>query len=257
MLDAIGYAAASAHRGLRLIRMPSTVLGQNDAGVGVKNAVNWRGRKNFLGAFTPPFAVVNDFDVLRTLPTAEQRDGAAEAVKVALIRDRAFFERLYASRHELRALERTAMEAMIVRCAELHLAHIREGGDPFERGSARPLDFGHWSAHKLEELSQPRLRHGEAVAIGIALDSLYSRRVGMLGSEAVELILTTLRELGFRLAHEALARLDVERALDEFREHLGGELCITLLEDIGRGVEVGYIDTAAMRASINELQALA
>ena len=72
------------------------------------------------------------------------------------------------------------MRRLIRRCAELHVDHIAGGGDPFERGSARPLDFGHWSAHKLEQLTQYQLSHGEAVAVGIALDTLYSKRCGLL-----------------------------------------------------------------------------
>lgn len=256
MLDAIGYAAATVHRGIRLVRMPSTVLGQNDAGIGVKNAVNWHGRKNFLGTFVPPFAVINDFALLGSAPAADRRAGIAEAVKVALIRDAAFFDRLHGQRHALAALLPSAIEPMIVRCAELHLAQIRNSGDPFERGSARPLDFGHWSAHALEELSRHRLRHGEAVATGIALDTLYSRRIGLLGEGAAARVLTLLADLGFALNDPVLAELDIEGALAAFREHLGGQLCITLLQGIGQGVEVHAIDADAMRACIDQLLAL-
>jgi 3-dehydroquinate synthase len=256
MLDAVGFAAATVHRGVRLIRLPSTVLGQNDAGVGVKNAVNWHGRKNFVGTFMPPWAVVNDFDLLTSVPAADRRAGIAEAVKVALIRDAVFFTQLQQQRFDLAALAPHAMEPMIVRCAQLHLAQIRRSGDPFERGSARPLDFGHWSAHKLEEISGHRLRHGEAVAIGIALDVLYSRRIGMLDDAAAQQVLTTLRDIGFVLDDPALDPLDVERALNEFREHLGGRLCITLLKRIGEGVEVDRIDSAAMNDCVAELRAL-
>jgi 3-dehydroquinate synthase len=255
VLDAIGYAAATAHRGIRLVRMPSTVLGQNDAGVGVKNAVNWSGRKNFLGTFVPPFAVINDFALIASSPAADRRAGIAEAVKVALIRDARFFERLGQDRHALAALQPQALEPMIVRCAELHLAQIRHSGDPFERGSARPLDFGHWSAHSLEELSKHRLRHGEAVAIGIALDTLYARDQRLIDDQTAETVLTLLHDLGFRLDDPALAELDIARALAAFREHLGGSLCITLLERIGQGIEVGVIDEGAMRACVAGLLA--
>lgn len=254
MLDAIGYAAATAHRGIRLIRMPSTVLGQNDAGVGVKNAINWQGRKNFLGTFVPPHAVVNDFALLTSVPAADRRAGLAEAVKVALIRDRSFFEYLQAHHRELARLEPSVLEEVIVRCASLHLAHIREGGDPFERGSQRPLDFGHWSAHRLEEISQGRLRHGEAVAIGIALDSLYSFRSGMLSQNEWHAIYAILTDIGFTLNDASFDRLDVARALNDFREHLGGALCITLLRGIGCGVEVDSIDVPLMSRCIEELR---
>jgi len=253
VLDAAGYAAATAHRGVRLIRVPTTVLAQNDAGVGVKNGINAFGRKNFLGTFAPPFGVLNDLDFLKTLQLRDLRSGIAEAVKVALIRDRDFFEDLYAGRAELARFDDCAMEPMIVRCAELHLEHIAGAGDPFECGSSRPLDFGHWNAHKLEELSQNELRHGEAVAIGIALDSLYSQGVGHLGDLDLHRILTLLDDLGFDLYHPALSWLDVEKALNDFQEHLGGELSIPLLSGIGKKIEVHRIDVPLMKHCIERL----
>jgi 3-dehydroquinate synthase len=255
VLDAVGHAAATAHRGLRVIRMPTTVLAQNDAGIGVKNGVNWHGRKNFLGSFAPPFAVVNDLDFLETLDARDRRAGLAEAVKVALIRDADFFDLLCEHSNALSCFAPEVSEQVIRRCAELHLRHIATGGDPFELGSARPLDFGHWAAHKLEELSENALRHGEAVAIGIAIDAVYSQLAGLIGDDQLHRVLVLLRELGFDLAHESLARLDVERALADFREHLGGELCITLLAGIGRGVEVNEIDAAVMQKAIDFLLA--
>ncbi len=148
MLDAIGFAAATAHRGVRLIRMPTTVLAQNDAGVGVKNSLNHNNRKNFIGTFTPPFAVINDYSLLASLESRDKRAGIAEAIKVALIKDKAFFYYLHKNRKSLAAFQDLPMQTMIQRCAQLHLEHIANNGDPFERGSARPLDFGHCAAHK-------------------------------------------------------------------------------------------------------------
>jgi 3-dehydroquinate synthase len=145
---------------------------------------------------------------------------------------------------------------MIRRCAELHMRQIAHGGDPFETGSARPLDYGHWSAHKLEALTAHELRHGEAVAIGIALDSRYSVQIGMLAPGQEERIFAVLKRLGFYLWHPALERRDSEGrwvvldGLREFREHLGGELTITLLREIGRGEEVHVMDEAEIRRAI-------
>jgi 3-dehydroquinate synthase len=253
VLDAAGYAAATAHRGLRLIRVPTTVLAQNDAGVGVKNGINMRGRKNFAGTFAPPFAVINDSSFLKTLPARELRAGMAEAVKVALIKDRSFFDSLFEQRSKLAAFQPQAMEEMIYRCAALHMHHIGTHGDPFEFGSARPLDFGHWSAHKLEEITGSRLNHGEAVSIGMALDALYSMHAGMLPGMDMHRIFILLQDLGLPLYDQTLEELDVPGALDEFREHLGGEPSVTLLERIGGGMEVGRIDTALMERCIAEL----
>lgn len=259
LLDMAGLAAATAHRGVRHIRLPTTTLAQNDSGVGVKNGINAFGKKNFIGTFAPPFAVVNDFLLLKSCPPRDQRAGYAEAVKVALIRDRVFFEWLEQQSAQLKRFAPKPMEELIRRCAELHVNHIATSGDPFEFGSARPLDFGHWSAHKLEQLSDYRLRHGEAVAIGIALDAIYSRRREYLKSEECDRILQVLEALGFELFTPELMHQETGgastllRGLEEFREHLGGELTITLLQGIGRGFEVHEIDHGMMLAAIQEL----
>jgi 3-dehydroquinate synthase len=260
LLDMVGLAAATAHRGVRHIRIPTTTLSQDDSGVGVKNGINAFGKKNFIGTFAPPFAVINDFKLLETLSDRDKRAGYIEAVKVALIRDAEFFAQIERDAFRLRSFEPEAMKRLIHRSAELHLNHIAISGDPFEMGSARPLDFGHWAAHKLEQLSEYRLRHGEAVAIGIALDVIYSRRIGFLDRESENRIVNLLELLGFELfanelVHtEANNKLQVLSGLEEFREHLGGELTITLLRKIGEGFEVHNIDIAQMLQSIRELE---
>lgn len=253
VIDMAGYAAAIAHRGVGLIRIPTTVLAQNDAAVGVKNGINFFGKKNFLGTFALPLAILDDRDFLTTLDLRDWVAGTAEAVKVALIRDVAFFETLEADAADLHARDSEAMDRLIHRCAELHINHIVEGGDPFETGSSRPLDFGHWAAHKLEHLTGYSLRHGEAVAIGMALDVLYSAKIGMLPQGEKDRILALLAKLGFSL--EIPADLPGGPAallagLEEFREHLGGRLTITLLEAIGRKRDVHEIDRAVMQDAI-------
>lgn len=261
LLDAAGYAAATVHRGLRVVRLPTTVLAQADSGVGVKNGINAYGVKNFFGTFAPPFAVLNDARFLETLARRDKIAGMAEAVKVALIRDAAFFYWMEGHAAALGACEPASLARLIRGCAQLHLDHIGSAGDPFEMGSARPLDFGHWAAHKLESLTRHRLRHGEAVAVGIALDVLYSVDSGLLPRSAVEPILGLLERLGFRLWDETLdpqaadgARPPLLDGLNEFREHLGGELTITLLKRIGEGVEVHDIQEDRMIGALAELR---
>ena len=208
LLDVAGFAATTAHRGLRLVRIPTTTLSQADSGIGVKNGINAFGKKNFIGTFAPPYAVINDFNLLATLEPRDKRAGYAEAVKIACIRDRAFFEEIEREADKLAAFEPAAMKRLIHRCAELHLDHIATSGDPFESGSARPLDFGHWSAHKLEQLSDFQICHGEAVAVGIALDVLYSRNIGLLDAKSAERILQLLERLGFKLFADELLSAD-------------------------------------------------
>ena len=261
LLDMVGLAAATAHRGVRHIRIPTTTLSQCDSGVGVKNGINAFGKKNFIGTFAPPFAVVNDFQLLSTLPPRDLRAGYVEAVKVACIRDRDFFSALEADGALLARCEPVAMRRLIRRCAESHVNHIATSGDPFEFGSSRPLDFGHWAAHKLEQVSNFTLRHGEAVAIGVALDVVYSRLAGFLASESAERVLRLLETLGYELFTADLLRksttgeLLVVEGLEEFREHLGGRLAITLLREIGTGFEVHEMEVALIRTAIAELNA--
>lgn len=259
LLDLVGFASTIAHRGIRHIRIPTTVLSQNDSGIGVKNSVNAFGKKNFLGCFAPPHAVINDFTFLDTLEERDWRAGLAEAVKVAVIKDGVFYEQLRTDSQKLRCRDKESMHQSIIRCADLHMQHIRSG-DPFESGSARPLDFGHWSAHKLEQLSNYAIRHGEAVAIGIALDSIYARLVGLLHENDCRDIMDLIKQLGFRLFAEELLIKDssgvpaILHGLDEFREHLGGKLSVTLPERIGKAIEVNTIDLRKMEEAITLLQ---
>src|SRR5690606_6380451 len=203
VLDAVGYAAAIAHRGIRHLRVPTTVLSQNDSGMGVKNGINYRGKKNFIGTFSPPVAVFNDNLFLTTLSDRAWVSGISEAVKVALIKDASFFDWIQNHATALRQRDREAMDYLIFRCAELHLQHIA-GADPFEFGSSRPLDFGHWSAHKLEQLSGFEVLHGEAVSIGIALDTVYSAIVGLLSPSDAQRVLNVLQELDLPIFHPLL-----------------------------------------------------
>lgn len=260
VLDAVGYGAATTHRGVRLVRLPTTVLAQNDSGIGVKTGINFLDSKNFIGAFAPPFAVINDLQFLKTLSCRDRRAGIAEAVKVALINDRDFFEWLESQVQALNEFDFNAISYMIRHCAELHLNHIARSGDPFETGNARPLDYGHWSAHKLESLTKHELRHGEAVAIGIAIDSRYASQIGLLPKGTEDRICRLLEKLGFRLWHPIMRETDskgnlrLTEGIREFREHLGGDLSITLLADIGRRIEIHDIDLKEIETVIHWLE---
>jgi 3-dehydroquinate synthase len=258
-LDLAGFGAATAHRGIRLIRMPTTTLSQGDGGVGVKNGVNYFGKKNWVGTFSVPFAIVNDLDFVASLPPRACRDGIIEAIKVALIRDRDFYEYLKTNAAALGRLEKHPLEMTIRRSAENHVSHIATSGDPFEYGSARPLDFGHWVAHKLEQISNFSVTHGEAVAIGMAVDLLYSVKIGLLPAAIAEEILTLIETVGFPLWSSELDREERGRpvilaGLEEFREHLGGRLTITLVPGIGEKLEVHEMDEASILDALSLLK---
>jgi 3-dehydroquinate synthase len=260
LLDAVGFAAALVHRGLRLVRVPTTTLGQNDAGIGVKNGINAWGQKNALGSFAPPFAVLNDYDFLTTLSFEHWIGGAAEAFKVAIIKDADFFNYLKEHRTDLNHRSQSAMEETVYRCAMLHLDHIRGSGDPFEFGSARPLDFGHWAAHKLEIMSGYQIGHGHAVSIGMSIDSHTAMSQGLLTQEELKQIIGSLRICGLPAWSPLLERrrtdgtLEILEGIEQFREHLGGRLTITLPRGIGNCVEVHHMDAESVENAIRFLK---
>lgn len=261
-LDAVGLAASLVHRGLRVIRVPTTVTAQNDVGVGVKTGIDAYGAKNFLGTFAPPFAVLNDLDFLNTLPLRDRIAGISEAFKVAVIKDRRFFQYLRRQAPLISKGDTTVIAQAVIRCARLHLDHIRTGGDPFETGSARPLDFGHWSAHYLETATNYRLRHGEAVSMGIALDSVIAANLNLISHKDAQSLVTALHACGLPVWHPLLESKDRKgtlRILDglrQFQEHLGGELTITLPGPIGSKVEIHDIPTCSLLTAITHLQSL-
>ena len=259
VLDMVSFAAAIAHRGIRTVRLPTTVLSQADSGIAVKNSLNLFGKKNFIGAFVPPFAVINDLEFLESLEPRDKVAGMAEVIKVSLLRDPALFEYLESHAAAIARGDSAVLATVIQRSAELHLAHICGNGDPFELGSARPLDFGHWAAHKLEAMSRHRLRHGEAVAIGMALDLTYATLVGYLGRHTLDRVLRLFDALGLPSWDEALferepeGRFTVLQGLREFREHLGGELHVTLVRKVGESFEVTEMDETIICRAIESI----
>jgi 3-dehydroquinate synthase len=260
VLDVTGFAASLCHRGVRTVRLPTTVLSQADSAVGVKNGVNLFGKKNFAGAFQPPFGVINDSRFLDTLEPRDRIGGISEAIKVALVRDPAFFEQIEVRAAALARGDADALVWVIRRSAELHLQHIRTCGDPFELGTARPLDFGHWSAHKLEAITRHRVRHGEAVAIGLALDLTYATLAGHLAAGTCQRILSLLEAVGLTLWDDEMTATDEDgqvvllRGLEEFREHLGGVLQVTFIRDVGEKFDLNEIDSDLMIDAMHVLQ---
>ena len=260
LLDMAGFAAAIFHRGVQLIRIPTTTLSQNDAGIGVKNGINQYGKKNSIGTFYPPNVVINDLSFLKTLTFDHFIGGVAEAFKIALIRDDSFFLFLEKNCSLLKQRDQKAIQETIKRCARLHLDHIANSGDPFETGSSRPLDYGHWSAHKIEMLSEFSMGHGQAVSIGIALDSYYAWRHSLICRTELDRIITALNKCGLPVwspyleIMDAKGLLEIENGLEEFRQHLGGRLTFTMPHGIGRSCELHKMDFHIVREGISFLK---
>jgi 3-dehydroquinate synthase len=261
VLDAVGFAAAVFHRGVRQIRVPTTLLAQDDSGVGVKNGINHNGAKNLFGCFYPPDAVIIDYQFLRTLSDRDIQSGVAEALKVALIKDEALYHFIKTNADAIRKNHWPVLEHLVLESSRLHLEHIG-GGDPFEKGSSRPLDFGHWSAHKLETMTRNQILHGEAVAVGMALDIYNATVMEMISMDLADEILETMRNCGLVLWHDALLQRDgsgqlrLLSGLEEFREHLGGRLTLAMPTGIGSFVDVHALPDHIVEQALRMLQAV-
>ena len=255
VLDAVGFAAAITHRGLRLIRIATTTLSQADSAMAVKNGINAFGKKNYMGVFTTPWAIINDESTLATLTKDHWLAGFSEAIKVALLKDPLLFEYIRRNCDGVRRRNLDVSIPIIRRSGRLHFDHITQNGDPFEREDARPLDFGHWSAHKLEQMSGFELSHGQAVAIGIAIDTTYANFMGWLCDADHQRILECLRGIGLGLYHRVMQQANtLLGGLDEFQEHLGGKLTVPSISRIGETFDIFEIDTNKMMAAISYLE---
>jgi len=160
--DVVGFAAASFMRGVRFVRVPTTLLAMVDASVGGKTGVDLPQGKNLVGAFKQPALVIVDPTVLATLPAEEIRSGMAEVIKHGVIGDPALFAELEV---EVRHSPFAIRHSQIARALRVKIAIVEQ--DPFEQGRRAVLNLGHTVGHALEKLSDFALRHGEAVSIGM------------------------------------------------------------------------------------------
>ena len=247
VLDAVGFVASIFHRGVNYIRIPTTTLSQADSGVGVKNGVNLFDIKNLFGTFSPPYAVINDLLYLESLSYKDALSGLSEAFKVAIIKSPKFYEQLKNCADEIKDMNLDIVEKVVMNCTKIHHQHIASSKDPFERGNTRPLDYGHWVAHRLEQMSKNKIRHGEAVAVGIVFDSYCAVELDILPKKIADDIYDTMQKAGFTLYYDVMIKKDTKGelalldGLDEFREHLGGELTLVMPTEIGKTITINNL----------------
>jgi 3-dehydroquinate synthase len=214
--DIAGFAAATLLRGIDFVQIPTTLLAQVDSSVGGKTAINTAAGKNLVGAFYQPLLVLADTACLATLPRREVRAGYGEVVKYGLIRDAQFFEWLEAEGRAVCDLEPAALtRAVMVSCrmkAEIVAADERETGE-----DRALLNFGHTFGHALEAETGfgERLLHGEAVALGMVVESRIAAARGLLDPCALDRIERLLRRAGLpTTAHDLAAPVRAAAVLD-------------------------------------------
>lgn len=257
LLDLVGYAAYLYRHETPYIRVPTTLVGMIDAGVGLKVGVNVNNHKNLLGAYHPPLACLCDMAFLSTLATAELRCGLAEAIKIAVVCDAHLFTLI--ERHHadlLTARDTPAVREIVDRSTSAMLRQL--SANPFEEDLRRLPDFGHEFGHALESLSGYRLRHGEAVAIGMALSCCLAARAGLLPDADLRRLLALLRRAGLALFDPVCDPDALWRRLhDEVLPHKAGRLHLVVPSRIGAGDFIDSLDAispAMLRAACADLR---
>jgi 3-dehydroquinate synthase len=178
--DLAGFVAATYMRGIPVVQLPTTLLAMVDASVGGKTGVDTPAGKNLVGAFHPPSAVIADPDTLASLPAPELRSGSAEMIKHGVVADARYFDEVAAVLPRLAADDTGIpgeLTALIARSIEIKAEVV--AADEREHGRRKILNFGHTLGHAIETASGYRLLHGEAIAIGMALESEIAERLGV------------------------------------------------------------------------------
>ena len=241
VMDIAGEAAALYNGGLRYLRVPTTLVGLIDAGIGLKVGVNFEQRKNLIGAYYPPQAVFCDYSFINSLPLAEVHCGLAEIVKIAAVRDATLFELVESHYSDLLQRRWTPKVEQILHRASAAMLEELEA-NPFEVSLRRLPDYGHEFGHMLEELSGYQLRHGEAVAIGMLISNYLAVSLGLLAESDYQRILNLIIAIGLPTWHPCVTADNLWQGIfHHILPHKGGQLHLVVPHAIGVG---GFVDSA-------------
>ncbi len=257
--DIVTLAASMVRRGIAYLRIPTTLLGQVDASIGIKGGANFCGKKNYLGCFYPPSAVVVNPDFLKTLPIKHLRNGFAEIIKMGIACDAELFD-LIENHHE--EFLRTALQEPYEcarRVMSLAIRGMLEQLQPnlFEDKTYRRLvDLGHTFSPVIETASMFSIHHGEAVAIDIALSATISAELNLISEADFRRILSTIASVGLPTFSRVVTLDLCLEALNEASRHRGGSLNLVLPIKVGQVTFLEYIQDlplAVLSASLNRL----
>lgn len=235
VLDLVGFSASIYRRGVPLTKIPTTVLAQVDAAIGLKNAINLDGSKNLIGSFAPPHSVLVDFAFLETLPARHWSNGMAEIIKVGLVCDAALVRDLARAGTQTALTADSPLRAVLRRAITSMLAQLN--ADPYEQCLRRAVDFGHWLSPQLEMFDRDLL-HGEAVAIDMAIALTVALGRRLLGAADWSFALDLLSSWGLPTTHRSINEVLVADSLERTVRHRGGSQNIPLCVGLGRHVFV-------------------
>ena len=230
--DLAGFVAASWLRGIRHVLVPTTLLGICDAAVGGKTAINIPAGKNLVGAFHPPAGVLADLDLLATLPAAEYRSGLAEVIKAGFIADPPILDLVEADPAAAAAAGGPAERELIERAIRMKVVVV--SADLREAGQREMLNYGHTLGHAIERAEGYRLRHGEAVSIGMVFAATVAALAGRLGQDAADRHRAVLTSVGLPVSYQpgAWRRLRETMAVD--KKTRGDRLRLIVLDGLAK-----------------------
>lgn len=229
--DLSGFVAATYLRGVPLVQLPTTLLAQLDSGIGGKVAVNHGNLKNKIGAFYQPKLVLSDITTLKTLPNGELSDALAEAIKYGAIRDAELFGYIEKNLESIKSFDDSALETIVARAAKIKAEVVEK--DERDFGLRRILNYGHTVGHALESVSGFRVRHGEAVAIGMLAAARISNRLGTLDKKDVTRLGKVIAKAGLPTSLPGLEIKKLLQAMKHDKKSLQGNVRFVLLKSIG------------------------
>lgn len=231
--DISGFVASTYMRGLSFVQIPTTFLGMVDSSIGGKNGINTNFCKNMIGCFCQPMVTIINTSFLKTLPNKETINGWMEAIKIFLTNDKKYFKFLNKNEKAFTELSSEDLAKIIYRAVREKTKIVKN--DPFDRSQRTILNFGHTIGHALEKITDYRLSHGQAVGIGILVESKISQLIGILSDKNYDLIERCLLLLGINL--RSLDKMDIKdmlQAMESDKKNDGKNLRFVILKDIGK-----------------------
>ncbi|MBO0847605.1 MAG: 3-dehydroquinate synthase [Nocardioides sp.] len=253
--DLAGFVAATWLRGVRVVHVPSTVLGMVDAAVGGKTGINTAAGKNLVGAFHEPAGVLCDLDLLATLPEGELRSGLGEVVKCGFIADPEILRLV--EEHGVPRVGSPVLRELVERAvrvkAEVVAEDLRETGGDEGHPGREVLNYGHTMGHAVELASDYSLRHGEAVSIGCVYAAELARAAGMLDDAVVDRHASVLARVGLPTRWAGASYDDLRDRMAVDKKARGSTLRFVVLRDLARPEVLTGPDEEHLRAAYDAM----
>jgi 3-dehydroquinate synthase len=249
--DLAGFVAATYMRGVPLVQLPTSLLAQVDSSVGGKVAVNHGKLKNNIGVFYQPRLVTADISTLKTLPAAESENGLAEVIKYGIIRDPELFKLIELNIGKIKSADEKLLEDMVSRCVSIKVGVVEQ--DEKDLGLRNILNFGHTVGHALEAVSDFRIPHGQAVAIGMLAAGRISWTVGLLNEVDVSRIKSIIKKPGLPVTIPGLDVGRIMQAMEHDKKKVGGKLRFVLLRAIGEALISDEVSAEVVEKVLKDL----